>query len=172
MKPGHDSGKASGQRASWRRFAQVFFTLMLVWIALNGLDGLGIGMLAAAAGTLCSAYFGAGQGFPLRPWRWLLFSAFFLVESFKGGADVAWRALHPTLKIQPEFQTYPVRLAPGLPTTFLTSIISLLPGTLSVRPAAGEPVLIVHALTPSAIASVARLENMLQWLFEPAEGLA
>lgn len=166
MKRNQGSGDACRQRTSWLWFAQIFVALVLVWVALNGLQGLNVGLLAAAAGAACGAYFAAGQSYPLRPWRWLVFAGFFLVESFKGGTDVAWRALHPALKIEPEFQNYPISLAPGLPTTFLTSIVSLLPGTLSARLNSGEPALVVHALTPSAVASVERLEKMLQWLFE------
>lgn len=170
MKRNQDSGDTSRQRISWLWCAQIFSALMLVWVALNGFQGLNVGLLAAAAGAGCGAYFAAGSSYPLRPWRWLVFAGFFLVESFKGGTDVALRALHPALKIEPEFQNYPIDLAPGLPTTFLTSIVSLLPGTLSARLTSDEPILVVHALTPSAVASVERLEKMLLWLFERPGG--
>ena len=165
MKQGHEIGDAGNPREAVLAFVQLFVALLLVWVALNGLQGIAVGLLAAGAGAASGAYFAAGQSYPLRPWRWLVFAGFFLLESFKGGADVAWRAMHPALHIQPEFQDYPIRLAPGLPTTFLTSIVSLLPGTLSARLSGTESMLIVHALTPSAIESVKRLEDMLLWLF-------
>ncbi len=160
-------GRRHGASALW--FAQCSGLLLLVWMALNGLNGLVLGLatalLAAAAGT----YFAGGQPYPWQPLRWLAFAGFFLLESIKGGSDVAWRALHPAVKIEPVFQPYEIKLPSGLPTTLLTSLVSLLPGTLSVRLHEHRHVLNVHALTPSAVASVERLERMLSWVFRAAE---
>lgn len=170
MTRGPDTGEASGQSAGVLWFIECFAVLLLVWIALNGLSGLLAGLAAALVGAGVGTYFTQAQPYPLRPLRWLVFAGFFLLESFKGGSDVAYRALHPRLKIQPEFQDYPIRLKAGLPTTFLTSMVSLLPGTLSARLSESEQVLTVHALTPAAVASVRRLEDMLLWLFGRAGG--
>lgn len=60
------------------------------------------------------------------------FVPYFLVRSFAGGVDVAWRALHPGMPIEPHMIEYPTRLRPGLPLVFLANTVSLLPGTLSV----------------------------------------
>ncbi len=147
---------------------QVFVALTLVWIALNGFEGLYAGVPAAFAAAALGTLYARGQPYPWHPLRWLVFAGFFLLESVKGGTDVAWRALHPALKIEPEFQPYDIELPPGLPTTLLTSLVSLLPGTLSVRLFEHEHVLNVHALTPSAIDSVRRLERMLGWVFGAA----
>lgn len=61
------------------------------------------------------------------------FIGFFLMHSLVGGADVAWRALHPRMPIAPDLVVYPLRLPPGLPQVFMINMVSLLPGTLSVE---------------------------------------
>jgi len=58
------------------------------------------------------------------------FIGFFLIRSLAGGADVAWRALHPRMPIAPDLITYPLRIPPGLPQVFMINIVNLLPGTL------------------------------------------
>ena len=160
-------GRPRASKGAW--FAQTFGVLILIWIALNGLDGLLTGVLAALAAASFGTYFASGQPYPWHPLRWMAFAGFFLWESIKGGSDVAWRALHPASKIEPEFSRYKIKLPAGLPTTLLTSVVSLLPGTLSVRLKERRNVLTVHALTPSAIASVQRLERMLHWVFGSTE---
>ena len=62
----------------------------------------------------------------------LKFVPFFLWRSLQGGADVAWRAFHPTLPIAPTIIDYPLRLPAGMPHVMLANMVSLLPGTLSV----------------------------------------
>lgn len=156
----------AGNMAAW--FIQTTIMLILIWIALNGFQGLWTGVPAALGAAAVGTYFARGQTYPWHPLRWLVFSGFFLFESLKAGADVAWRALHPRLKIQPGFEDYRIVLPPGLPTTMLTSTISLLPGTLSVHLREAEHCLVVHALAPSGMASVQRLERMLAWVFRGA----
>ncbi len=58
---------------------------------------------------------------------------FFLRASLVGGVDVAWRAIHPRLPIRPGFVQYRCHLLHGPPLTLFMGIVSLLPGTLSVR---------------------------------------
>lgn len=64
---------------------------------------------------------------------WLRFIPFFIGQSLKGGLDVAWRALHPTLPIAPRLVDYPLRLSSEEAQVFMTNITSLLPGTLGAR---------------------------------------
>ncbi len=75
------------------------------------------------------------------------FVPFFLLHSLLGGVDVARRAFQPDLPIAPELIEYPMRLPPGLPLVFMTNVISLLPGTLSV--AIDRSVLKLHVLDGS-----------------------
>ena len=61
------------------------------------------------------------------------FVPFFLWHSLRGGVDVAWRAFHPSLPINPDLIDYPLQLPPGLPRVFMVNTVSLLPGTLSAE---------------------------------------
>ena len=63
--------------------------------------------------------------------QWLKFVPFFIWLSLRGGIDVAWRAFHPRLPIDPQIIEYPLQLPPGLARVFMASTINLLPGTLS-----------------------------------------
>ena len=164
-RPGY---RARGSAAIW--FIQTFIVLILIWIALNGFSGLWAGLLAALGGAALGTQLARGQPYPWRPLKWLAFAGFFVFESFKGGTDVAWRALTPTPNIDPGFTTHRIGIPAGLPTTLLTAVISLLPGTLSVRLLNDDRELIVHALTPATIESVKRLERMLHWIFGPGQG--
>lgn len=168
MTTGTTTSTPPRDRLGW--FAQAFTALLLVWIALNGLTGLWIGALAAATGAGAGAWLAPQTPFPWHPLRWLLFGLFFLWESFKGGIDVAYRALHPALLIDPLFNDYPVSLSAGKPTTLLVSFVSLLPGTLSADLDEDRQCLIVHALTAESLASVSRLENILAWVFGETGG--
>jgi len=60
------------------------------------------------------------------------FIPFFLTRSLTGGMDVAWRAFHPCMPIEPDLVAYSLRLPSGLPQVFMSNTVNLLPGTLSV----------------------------------------
>ena len=75
---------------------------------------------------------GLPGGLPLRPGRGAVrFLLFFLWHSLRGGIDVASRALHPQMPLEPGFVRFRWRLPPGSARVFLADITSLLPGTLS-----------------------------------------
>ncbi|MGB5609610.1 Na+/H+ antiporter subunit E, partial [Eudoraea sp.] len=61
------------------------------------------------------------------------FVPYFLFHSLLGGADVAWRAFHPDMPVDPQEVEYTIRLPAGLPLVFMANTVSLLPGTLSVE---------------------------------------
>lgn len=147
-------------------FSQVFAVLLLIWIALNGLSGMIVGVMASAAGAALGAWLAPEAAYPWRPIRWLWFVGFFLLESFKGGFDVALRAIRPDLPIDPMIQNRTLSLPAGKPTMLLTSFISLLPGTLSVLLNTSDNCLQIHYLAPETAASVDRLEKKLAWVFE------
>ncbi|MCG8485893.1 MAG: Na+/H+ antiporter subunit E, partial [Chromatiales bacterium] len=73
------------------------------------------------------------------------FAPFFFYRSLLGGVDVAWRAVHPRMPINPRLVEYPIQLPPGLPQVFMANIVSLLPGTLSAELSAR--LLRVHVLS-------------------------
>lgn len=144
---------------------QIFVVLVLLWLLLNGLDRFLAGLLAAAAGAGLGAWLVSGQPHPWKPHRLLWFAGFFLWESFKGGVDVAWRAMHPALSIDPCFSSHCIKLPAGQPRTLMVATVSLLPGTLSADLGENGRDLEVHALMPQAMASVERLEAWIAWLF-------
>jgi multicomponent Na+:H+ antiporter subunit E len=165
-----------GNRAAqwWQRrvwIAQTFVALVLIWLALNGLDGWPFGLVAACLGAMAGGMLAVGMPHPWRPHRLAGFLLFFLVESFKGGVDVAWRAFQPRLMVQPEFHTYAMNLPEGQPRTLMVSVISLLPGTLSADLSNDGNQLVVHTLMPEAMDSVDRLDTRIRQLFSlpPAE---
>ncbi len=87
---------------------------------------------------LISAAFASTALAPSQRVRWrlkgfLAFVGFFLLQSVRSGIDVARRALHPRLPIDPNFVRFEFRLPPGPARVFLVNTISLLPGTLSVE---------------------------------------
>jgi multicomponent Na+:H+ antiporter subunit E len=144
---------------------QCFVVLLLIWFFLNGLDSIWFGLLAAAAGALTGGILAAGQPHPWRPNRLAVFAGFFLVESLKGGFDVAWRAMHPALKINPCFQRHALVLPAGQPRTLMVAVVSLLPGTLSADLEDNGQTLLIHALTPESGRAIGQLQDRILWLF-------
>jgi multicomponent Na+:H+ antiporter subunit E len=162
------SAREQSSRFSTAWFFQVFCVLTIIWIALNGLDNLLAGIPAAAAGAALGTWLAPEDPYPWRPLRWLWFAGFFVAESFRGGFDVAMRALRPDLPINPVIERRSIAVSKGKPTMLLTSFISLLPGTLSVWLDPAEQTLQIHYLAPETIASVDRLEQKLSWVFAEA----
>ena len=68
---------------------------------------------------------------PINVIEFVKFIPVFLSRSLLGGIDVAWRAYHPKMPVDPDLIEYPIRLPPGLPQVFMANTINLLPGTLS-----------------------------------------
>lgn len=90
---------------------------------------------------------------------------FFLIRSILGGTDVAWRAFHPGMPIDPYLLKYPIRLPPGLPRVFMANTVSLLPGTLSAE--LGSTYLNVHVLNKrkDVLSELEKLERRVAALF-------
>ncbi len=92
---------------------------------------------------------------PAVSWRWslrgmLLFAAYFLSESIRGGWDVARRAISPGMALSPAIVCHPFHLPSGPSRLFFCSVISLLPGTAVV--AIAESNICVHVLDNSTSA--------------------
>ncbi|MCC5826730.1 Na+/H+ antiporter subunit E [Alkalimonas sp.] len=106
-------------------------------------------------------------------WRYLPgFTGYFLVEMWRGGFDVAWRALQPVPAIAPNWQRYSIRLQQASAQRVLACLISLLPGTTVCRSRLSDQSgddaawLELHLLTDSSDwqQGVARLEQRLSQL--------
>jgi len=124
--------------------AQPFMTIMFralflapAWWVLTGGDAsswwFGIPVLISAA--LASTALAPAPSQRVR-WRlkgFVAFVGFFLLQSVRSGIDVARRALHQRLSIDPAFVRFEFRLPPGPARIFLVNTICLIPGTLSVE---------------------------------------
>lgn len=143
---------------------QLTIVLAALWLALNGLSGWLLGLLVSLAGGVAGAWLVPAHPYPWRPHRLLGFALFFVRASLAGGVDVAWRAMHPRLPIEPTWLEYPLSLPPGQPRTLMISVVSLLPGTLSAD-LKDDQLLVVHGISGSPRQSVEALEKRISWLF-------
>lgn len=134
------------------------------WIVVEGdLTSLWIGVPAVLVATTVSIALRS----PVT-WIWyelFRFVPFFLIHSLIGGADVAWRAIHPRIPIAPHLVEYPIRLPLGLPRVFMANAVSLLPGTLSAD--LGSSCLVVHVLNgrKDVMSELGKLEQRVAALF-------
>jgi multicomponent Na+:H+ antiporter subunit E len=128
---------------------QRFVILFGVWLVITGGDAgaLLVGLATAAAAAAVSVRLMPPGPDRVRPWVLAALVPVFLFDSWRGGVDVARRAFHPRLPIQPGWLDYPLRLPPGAARVSLGNFLSLMPGTL----AAGErhDALYVHSLDAS-----------------------
>jgi len=153
-----------------QRALRAFVVLWALWLVFDGTAHWVAGLVAAALAALLASAFATGPERTWKPLRLPGFALFFLVESFRGGVDVAWRSLHPRVPVQPFFFAHPMTLPEGAPSTLLISVISLLPGTLSAELRPDRDELVVHALSEGGDAAVNRLERRIARLFDaPAE---
>ncbi|WP_018872003.1 Na+/H+ antiporter subunit E [Thioalkalivibrio sp. ALJ16] len=122
-------------RSRARRALATAAAATLLWWILAGSAALlePLALLAIVLAAVASLLLPAGRPLPLRPVALPGLLGFFLRSSFLGGLDVARRALDPHLPIRPDFLTYRTELAHGPPLTLFMAVVSLLPGTLSVR---------------------------------------
>jgi multicomponent Na+:H+ antiporter subunit E len=72
-------------------------------------------------------------------------AASFLRQSVVSGTDVAWRALNPSLRLEPGFVACPLRLPDGGERSAFCALSSLMPGTLPTGANDGGE-LLVHCL--------------------------
>ena len=163
-----ESQPSPGSRERLLWLLQTFVLLIVIWVALDGTASLLVGATFALIGAATGAWLAPGLAYPWRPLRLAGFVLYFLAQSLRGGLDVAWRALHPALPIEPRLCEYPLRLEPGLPRTAFVSIVSLLPGTLSVVVDGTHDRLTVHTLIPAAAGGLSELERRVARLFSVA----
>ncbi len=125
---------------------RIGFFALLWWIFTEGApDSWRMGVILVLIAASLSTRMTPPQSFSLR--GLFQFVPFFIHYSLKGGIDVAWRALRPNMAISPALVTYRLRLPNGAPQIFMTSVISLLPGTLAAD--LEESTLKVHVLDGS-----------------------
>jgi multicomponent Na+:H+ antiporter subunit E len=105
---------------------------LFFWIVLIGLDpvDLAVGVAAAAAATWTSLRLLPPAAGRVKLAALAALLPRFLWQSVLAGCDVARRAFHPKMPLQPDFVEYPVRLPRGQARSAFVTITSLLPGTM------------------------------------------
>jgi multicomponent Na+:H+ antiporter subunit E len=124
-----------------------------------------IGLPAVAAATWSFAAIRSRPGMSVSLVGLMRFVPFFLVESLRGGLDVAWRTLSPRLDIDPGFSRYRVRLASPWARVFFANCASLLPGTLTADFSGDELELHMLRQAPEVEEEIRRLERAVAGLF-------
>jgi multicomponent Na+:H+ antiporter subunit E len=80
----------------------------------------------------------------LRPLSVLRFLPYFLVQSVRGGVDVAWRAFRGSAGVDPGFVEYHSGIRSMHTRVVFASVLSTMPGTFSARLEADR--VVVHVL--------------------------
>jgi multicomponent Na+:H+ antiporter subunit E len=137
------------------------------WLVLTG-DVASVGPLGAAVVALATAtslWLLPPDSSRWHPAELVRFVPYFLSQSWRGGLDVAARALLPRRTLAPELVAYHVSLPDGPARRFFAAAIGLLPGTLTTELDGDR--LTVHALDRSLpVASMLReLEERTAALF-------
>ncbi len=106
----------------------------LWWILAEGrVDGWLLGAVAVAAATWASIALWTPAAHGIRLAALPGFLAFFLVNSVRGGWQVALIALRGRKALQPAFLELPLNVPAGAPQILLTAVLGLMPGTVGVE---------------------------------------
>ncbi|MEE2023342.1 Na+/H+ antiporter subunit E [Alkalimonas mucilaginosa] len=178
MQPASAQPASSALASRLQRLACRAVLYALLWFVLGGGEGWWFFAMILPLLLWLSERWPA----PLLRLRWRhlpAFTGYFLIEMWRGGFDVAWRALQPISAITPNWQRYPVRLQQTSSQRMLACLISLLPGTTVCRSClSGESRvetawLELHLLTDNNDwqQSVARLEQRLSLLLAAEQPL-
>lgn len=118
-------------RVLWLR---ILLFSCLWWILAEGRsDGWLLGGIAVIAATWASVALWPSGAHGLRLVALPGFLAFFLVNSVRGGLQVALMALRGRAALHPAFIELPLNLPAGAPQILLTNVLGLMPGTLGVE---------------------------------------
>ena len=121
----------SGVTASLTQRAALF--ALLWWILAEGrLDGWWLGAVGIAAATWASLRLAPPGPRRIRAVPLLRFLAFFVWNSLRGGAQVAFMALRPRPGLAPALLEFELALPPGAARVLMLNALSLMPGTLGV----------------------------------------
>jgi len=124
--------------------------LALVWCALGGaftglnfLTGFIIGFLVL---LVVQVKVPSISGYAQRLLRLISFSGFFLREMIKANLRVAYDVITPTWYMKPGVIAVPLLAKTDIEVLFVTSLISLTPGTLVIDVSDDRRVLFIHAM--------------------------
>jgi multicomponent Na+:H+ antiporter subunit E len=160
------------QEQGWRlvlQFGARAAVLALFWwiLSTGNLESWAIGGPTVLLGTGSSLLLSHRMKHQLRLTGLISFVPFFFWRSLCGSIDVARRALHPKMPLEPAFIDYSLSLPNGAPRLFMANVVSLLPGTLSAELLEG--CLKVHVLDAKAdvVGELQSLESRVAATFAP-----
>jgi multicomponent Na+:H+ antiporter subunit E len=130
---------------AWQR-GVAYFGFWLLLLPSFSLADLTFGLLLAGAATWVSMRLLPVDAESLRVSKLLQLVPHFIYESLLAGVDVARRALDPKLPLNPGLVNCPVGFPPGFARNTFATIMSLLPGSVSVGEGADDRVLVYHCL--------------------------
>lgn len=110
----------------------LIFTLIWWVLAQGRADSWGVGLISVALALGASLWLSPPGRGRFSSTGLLRFTGFFLIQSVKGGIQVAIMALRPRLELAPAILELPITLPAGPARVLLLNTLSLLPGTLSV----------------------------------------
>lgn len=124
--------------------------LALAWVALSGsftamnlLAGFFFGYIAL---MVLQKQVPVLEGYARRIPRVMAFTVFFLKELVKSNFRVAYDVATPVWYMKPGVIAFPINASTDLEIMFLSSVISLTPGTLSLDVSDDRKVLFIHAM--------------------------
>ncbi len=154
------------------RVLKTFLLFSCLWLVLaeGSLEDWYVGLVTVLGATWASLTLG-----PKQPLSWSLVGAikffpYFLLESVRGGWDVAKRVFHPRLPVDPGLMDYHFRLQGEFPRVFTCWVISLFPGTACVGYSKDKATLHVLDLTLPNAQRLADLERRVGAIFGESIG--
>jgi multicomponent Na+:H+ antiporter subunit E len=153
-------------RISAIALGRLFWCALLWWILTEGEWGdWSIALVSLGLATAATLWLWPTGAWNWRHTGWLSFAPFFLVESVRGGLDVAQRALRPAMPLRPKIVNYQFRRLTGPGMVFFVWVVSLLPGTAAVL--LEEKSLRIHVLdhTQPIEEKLEELEHRIRGLF-------
>jgi multicomponent Na+:H+ antiporter subunit E len=141
----------------------------LWWLLADGkFESWIIGIPAVVGATWATYRLQSPKHAPISIKGLLSFAPYFLIESVRGGVDVASRTLRPRMRINPGLHTYRLRLQRRDARVFFVGCISLLPGTLSAKLDEGQ--VRVHVLDAKSAVDdeLMRLEQAIGRIYREA----
>lgn len=134
-------------RSHWRislARALCFLTLWIILMPSAKPADLVCGLIATVVATQMSLRLSPPAAGRVRLLALLVFVPHFLAQSLLAGIDVARRALHPRLPLQPGLVVYRVGFQPGMARNVFAIVTSLLPGSIPIDDT--EDGLVYHCL--------------------------
>lgn len=137
--------KLGSERWNATRMALRVLLFAALWGILSGGQGwaFGVPVVLLAAAVSCLLMPASRLSLP----GLARFVPYFAWNSLRGGIDVASRAVHPQMPIEPALLSYEVRLDDAVARVVMANVVTLLPGTLSAD--LRGHTLVVHVLNAS-----------------------